>query len=196
MITLVATSTTCRTGHEVLCAARRVRITDRRVGVVEHVAEDVGGQDAPATRGTAIGSGETLQDRCRNPFLYLYRVCASHGAFVSQFVCWFCCRAAGFALAGRPPNPEEGAAQAPGQRHRAPARGSGVWVRHRASCYVLAIACVRYGIRYCCRTRSASSRLRTPRAARLSRASVCERRASQHGHRRDRACTRDGSVQK
>ena len=33
-------------------------------------------------------------------------------------------------------------------------------------------------------------------AARLSRASVCERRASQHGHRRDRACTRDGSVQK
>lgn len=41
---------------------------------------------------------------------------------------------------------------------RASARGSGVWVTHGG-----------YGIRYCCRTRGASSRLRTPRRALLSR---------------------------
>jgi hypothetical protein len=41
---------------------------------------------------------------------------------------------------------------------RASARGSGVWVTHGE-----------YGIRYCCRTRGASSRLRTPRSALLSR---------------------------
>ena len=41
---------------------------------------------------------------------------------------------------------------------RASARGSGVWVTHGG-----------YGIRYCCRTRSASSRPRTPRRALLSR---------------------------
>jgi hypothetical protein len=41
---------------------------------------------------------------------------------------------------------------------RAPARGSGVWVRHGV-----------YGIRYCCRTRGANSRPRTSRRALLSR---------------------------
>jgi hypothetical protein len=57
---------------------------------------------------------------------------------------------------------EAGGRRAPPRRRRhkgrAPARGSGVWVRHGV-----------YGIRYCCRTRSASSRLRTQRRALLSR---------------------------